>query len=60
MAILESAEFTDAVVFNVEFSEAHAVLEAVHFAEEIVEQIDLREILQSLERITNAGKEIVL
>ena len=60
MAILETAEFTDSIVLHVEFPQIDAVLEAVHFDYEIVEQIYLCEILQPGKRIADHGQIVVL
>ena len=60
MAILETAEFTDAIVLQVEFSQIDAVFEAVHLSDEIIEQIDLSNILQTLEGKADTGEIVVL
>ena len=60
MAILKAAEFADSIVLHVEFPQIDAVFEAVHISDEIIEQIDLSNILQSLEGEANTSEIVVL
>ena len=60
MAILEATEFTYAIVLQVEFSQIDTVFEAVHLSDEIIEQIDLSNILQTLEGKADTGEIVVL
>ena len=47
-------------MLQVEFPQIDAVFEAVHISDEIIEQIDLCNILQSLEREANTSEIVVL
>ena len=47
-------------MLQVEFPQIDAVFEAVHLGDEIIEQINLSNILQSLEGIADTGEIVVL